>query len=105
MKANPTTRLLNEVNIMKDLKLFDNGGLTADRYAAIFTGDYPGREDGLLYVTFSENPAHPQGVWMYGTTHDIDDWPKDEKEITLEDLPKKARICILEEYEDVMKGE
>ena len=90
---------------MKDLKIYDNGGATADRYTAIFTGDYPGREDGLLYVTFSENPAHPQGVWMHGVMPEIYGPLPDEKEITLEDLPEKARICILEEYEDVMKGE
>lgn len=50
------------------LAIYDNGGKTADRYTVFYADpvSVPGRGWLVTYRGMSENPAHPQGVGMYG---------------------------------------
>lgn len=53
------------------LDVFDNKGVTCDRYTVMFTGDLllgDGTFTGtrVVYLGLSENPAHPQGFSQWG---------------------------------------
>jgi hypothetical protein len=53
------------------VRIYDNGGETADRYTCVFTGNYnnllPREQRGWHhYVTMSEYPEEPQGVCLSG---------------------------------------
>lgn len=48
------------------VRIYDNGGETADRYTAVFTGK---RGKGQ-YVGMSAEPFHPQGFGQHGETRD-----------------------------------
>jgi hypothetical protein len=53
----------------KNIRIFDNGGKTADRYSVIYLDEPQGSgQYGTLYagVGMSSNPFHPQGVGMHG---------------------------------------
>lgn len=96
------------------VRVYDNGGSTADRYTAVFTGRYrkSSRED-FCYLGMSENPFHPQGVGMHGSSSrpvDTDEkgWaPAVGKKnhlgvrIRFEDLPEKCRKCVLQTYKSI----
>lgn len=75
-----------------EIKVFDNGGKTLDRYTIVNFS----RGDVL---TASENPSEPNGVGQY--SHNI--LPEinagkipvfDGKEIKIKDLPEKVQIFI-----------
>lgn len=64
------------------VRVYDNGGRTADRYIVVFSGRYgnriPRRDRQYYHLAMSENPLSPNGVCMLeGTDHIID---VDEKE-------------------------
>ncbi len=51
---------------MKDLRIYDNGGKTIDRYTVLYMDCPEGR--GLYGGRgMSAHPSHPQGVGMYCT--------------------------------------
>ena len=72
----------------RGIEVYDNGGITADRYTAVFpTGD--------IYL-MSEDADMPNGVCMYaGDNPAIPDRNIDRK-IDIEDLPKGVKKKIAE---------
>jgi len=49
---------------MKNLRIYDNGGKTFDRYTVIYM-DQPERH-GYACLGMSEHPFHPQGFGQHG---------------------------------------
>lgn len=52
------------------VRIYDNGGKTADRYTVYFLAAQWSPHSGRFYGYYccSDNPFHPQGVGMYGET-------------------------------------
>lgn len=73
------------------VRLFDNGGETFDRYTAIFTHD--GEE---WYLGMSEHPFHPQGFGQHGEG-DVSGVIERDVEIRVEDAPADVQRCIAQE--------
>ena len=49
---------------MKNVRIYDNGGKTADRFTAVYMNQPEGR--GLFGARgMCERPFHPQGIGMY----------------------------------------
>jgi hypothetical protein len=82
---------------MKNVRIYDNGGKTFDRYTAVYL-DFPER-DGLSYVArgMSENPSHPQGFGQFCTA-----MPGRHlgKRIKLDDLPPDCKILVLSDIQE-----
>lgn len=54
-----------QLKAMKNVRFYDNGGKTADRYTAVYMG-YPERQPGVYAARgMSENPFHPQGFGQF----------------------------------------
>ena len=98
------------------VRLYDNGGKTADQYTVVFTGRYPkgeGSDKRFLYLSMSGNPCHPQGVCLHGTsTQPVDAmdgrWPPNigkcnhlGKRILWYDLPKDCKKVVLNDYKEL----
>lgn len=50
---------------MKNIKCYDNGGTTIDRYTVVYL-DYPEREPGtFMAVGMNSEPFHPQGFGQH----------------------------------------
>jgi hypothetical protein len=49
---------------MKNLRIYDNGGKSFDRYTIVFL-DRPEHGDMLECLAMSENPFHPQGFCQH----------------------------------------
>lgn len=75
---------------MLDVRLFDNGGETLDRYTAIFT---PTNGDPTWYLAMSEHPFHPQGFGQHGDG-DVSGVMERDAELPLDDAPEDVRRCI-----------
>lgn len=79
---------------MKNVKIYDNGGKTYDRYVAI----YLNRPEGPLFEAraMSEFPFHPQGFGLYTTAE-----PGKHlgKRIKFEELPKDCQKLVLQDLE------
>lgn len=98
---------MNRINV----RLYDNGGTTADRFTAVVTGRYRHKNGGqFFYRGMSDNPFHPQGIGMSGcSNHQIDavggGWGgvavgrKNHlgTRIKFESAPLNVRICILQD--------
>ena len=79
---------------MKNVKIYDNGGKTYDRYTAVYL-DQP-ESPGLFSARgMSENPFHPQGFGQYciaapgkhlGKRIKFEELPKDCQKLVLQDL-------------------
>lgn len=70
------------------LAIYDNGGLSWDRYTIVIGHDVFG---------MSENPKSPDGFNQY--TGAVEEFPSTEilgKEKLLEELPKEVRLAIQE---------
>ena len=57
------------------VRVYDNGGTTADRFTVVFTGRAPvmrcaGMASQHPYLAMSANPFHPQGFGQHGHTND-----------------------------------
>lgn len=80
---------------MKNLKIYDNGGETLDRYTAVYM-DQPEYQPGTFYARgMSENPFHPQGFGQgciampgrhLGKKIKFEQLPKDCQKLILQDL-------------------
>jgi hypothetical protein len=89
--------------VPKWIRVYDNGGKTADRYTVVFTGNYKGR-DGCDYIGMSENPFHPQGFGQHGWSQDIIDYPSYKhlgKKIKFEYLPKDCQKVVIDDYKEI----
>jgi len=51
---------------MKNLRIYDNGGATFDRYTVVYL-DRPEYGDMLQCLAMSENPLHPQGFCQHSS--------------------------------------
>lgn len=86
---------------MKNLRIYDNGGKTYDRYTAVFMDrvDSTYMTDGYLYeaLAFNDDPFHPLGFGQHVTA-----MPGRHlgKRITLDQLPPKARQFVQQNLED-----
>lgn len=54
-----------------DVRVWDNGGRTADRFTVLMQGE---TDDEPFYLTISssQHPSHPQGIWIVDTEAVID---------------------------------
>ena len=58
------TAIRSRSTVMKTVRIYDNGGKTADRFTAVFMAQPQGR--GLYSgISMSESPFHPQGVGQH----------------------------------------
>lgn len=75
------------------VKLYDNGGKTADRYSLFVPSvNEPGKED---WYSFSESPYHPQGVGMYGgADYPMPSYRHMGRLISYSDLPEQAKRYV-----------
>lgn len=94
------------------IRVYDNGGVTTDRYTIVFTG----RSDGTgrcQFVRCNSQPNHPQyGVWFRAEQRDVFDaegqWPppigRRHKNpaiglrIRFADLPEAVQKGVVEDY-------
>lgn len=84
-----------------DVRVWDNGGRTADRFTILMQGEIPkGDDDGEpFHITITSNsyPNHPQGFWMRSeATIDLDDTEQTgvEQEPWTELLPRGVLDAI-----------
>jgi hypothetical protein len=89
--------------IPKNIRIYDNGGETFDRYTVVFTGNYQGR-DGCEYVGMSANPFHPQGFGQHGWNETVIDYPSYKhlgKKIKFQDLPEACKELVIRDYKAI----
>lgn len=100
-------------DIPRYVRIYDSG--IADRYTAVFTGNYSGKVRGWCqYVVMNEIPYHPlYGVCQHGEHSkiiDIDKWgfpPNYGKSnhlglrIKFQDLPKDCQEIVLSDYKEL----
>ncbi len=86
--------------VPKHVRLYDNGGESADRYTCCFKalklGFFP-------YLTMSSYPFSPQGVGLHGEHNQPIDVPRYShlgKKIKWDDLPHDVKCCIWQDYCD-----
>lgn len=88
----------------KYIRLYDNGGATADRYTVVLSGRIPGKIPGrTFYLRMSENPYHPQGVGISGESFGPIDSPRYShlgRKITFDQLPPRCQEMVLDRYCD-----
>ena len=109
------------------VRIYDNGGETADRYTVVFTGQAaPMRGKGsptqYPYLGMSSAPFHPQGFGQHGhTTGSPADYQRSDRgggrsyawppkvgrkchlgtRIKYQDLPEQCRRCLWQTYADI----
>jgi len=93
------------------VRIYDNGGRSADRYTAVYTGRYQHLTGGVYhYTAMSEHPFHPQGVGLHGEDHrridnrgygDKGGYSHLGKAITFDDLPLDCRRMVLGDMMDL----
>lgn len=83
------------------IKIYDNGGATADRYTVVYFQDH---QEGRLYGSrgMSENPTHPQGIGAYTSAQDGTHLGK---KIKFSKLPKPCQDLVLRDLCDFMHSE
>lgn len=108
MRANcpaPLTATLERYGC--DLRIYDNGGKTLDRYTAIpprWASQYRERSNRLLFdaIGSSERPFHPQGFGMHvtampgphlGKRIHWDDLPEDVQRFARQSFPEYAPLA------------
>lgn len=104
------------------VRIYDNGGETADRYAVVYNGKYRtlGRKahtreplPPVQYVNMSGAPYHPQGVCQHGEAHTFFDAPEGWTtpvgrkhpqlglRIEYDALPADCQRVVLDDYIDI----
>ena len=88
--------------VPKKIRLYDNGGETADRYTVVFTGRIPGKGTGQCWGRgMSSDPFHPQGIgtWFeYDRMIDCPTYSHIGKKIKFEDAPAQVQKSIVVDY-------
>jgi len=90
--------------IPRNVRCYDNGGETFDRYTIVYTGNYAGRGGRCAYVGCSDDPFHPQGFGIHESSRDIIDRPKYShlgKKVKFETLPKNVKKLVIRDYKDI----
>lgn len=84
------------------IRCYDNNGETADRYTAVFTGNYTRNTSGEhWYLGMSGDPFHPLGFGQHGSHRTQIDYPQYShlgKKVTFESLPEPVQKCIMQTY-------
>ncbi len=81
------------------IKIFDNGGETADRYTAVIPFDASEDFNGskCVYFGFNEHPAHPLGIGQSGESNQFIHKPSGKhlgKRIKFNGLPPDAQRAL-----------
>lgn len=85
-----------------NIKVYDNGGRTIDRYTVIYVDEVEdnGMGQRLPFGVFmSADPTHPQGVFMH---EQIEDSPRLGTVIPFASLPTKCQKSVLEDVEEIL---
>jgi hypothetical protein len=89
----------------KYVRIYDNGGRTADRYTVVFTGRYArrvGQDRGYtLVLGMNSCPFHPQGIGICSEYGYRIDWPTYGhlgKKIKFATLPADCQQAVLDDY-------
>lgn len=100
----------------KYVRCYDSGPEFADRFTAVFTGNYRKRTRGdFIHIGMSERPFHPQGVGQHGFSDTQIDtikgsWggpsigrkhPALGKRITFAELPADCQKLVLSSYREL----
>jgi len=103
------------------VRIYDNGGKTADRYCCVYTGLYNNignktfsreRQRPHYFRDMSVNPCHPQGVGLFGESSLVIDrlpgcWggpslgrlhPFLGRRIRFQDLPVECQRVVRDDY-------
>lgn len=91
------------------VRIYDNGGETADRYTVVFTkkrmnkGCFapPYHRGQFLYIGMGGSPFHPQGFCQHGESQELIDRPTSShlgKRIKFDDLPDDCKKVVLDNY-------
>lgn len=92
-----------------NVRCYDNGGKTFDRYTVVFTGKYRRYTGGHQnYVGMSDNPFSPQGFGQHGSSFEDIDRPTYShlgKKIDFDDLPKDCQQLVMSDAQDLAKGD
>lgn len=95
------TSLTYSGHIPKYIRLYDNGGKSADRYTCVYTRLRNGR---CTYLGMSDMPFHPQGFGQHGEHDQLIDRPKYAhlgKPIKFTDLNHDCKRAILQDYREI----
>lgn len=87
----------------KKIRVYDNGGETADRYTVVYTGSYTSRTNGgHWYTSMNAYPFHPQGIGCHGESEfqpiDRPSYKHLGKKIKFEDLPEDCQKLTMQDY-------
>lgn len=87
---------------MKNLRIYDNGGKTYDRYTAVFMdqpAQKPDRYGPQIYcaIGFNDNPFHPLG---FGQHTSATPGRHLGRRVNLQDLPEKAQRFVMQNMEE-----
>jgi hypothetical protein len=84
------------------VRCYDNGGKTADRYTAVFTGVYRHKTGGVFWdLAMNREPFHPQGIGQSGESRTQIDRPRYShlgKKVAFNKLPCEVRQCVRQTY-------
>lgn len=87
------------------IRCYDYGEEIADRYTVVFTGHYKKNNGNeFWYLGMSENPFHPLGIGMHGTSQTQIDYPVYKhlgKKIKFDDLTENCKVCVLQTYKEL----
>ena len=92
--------------VPKNIRIYDNGGRSFDRYTVVYTGRFKGRDGQCYYLGMSHNPTHPQGFGQHGESQDIIDKPTYShlgKKITFNELPKDCQELVVIDYKEIWR--
>lgn len=88
-----------------NVRCYDNGGETADRYTVVFTGRYRHKTRGsYLYLGMSARPTHPQGFGQHGESNEPIDRPRYAHlgtRIEFHNLPAECQAVASATYNDL----
>lgn len=87
------------------IRVFDNGGKTADRYTVIYTRPQDfGQRGYTVGIGMSENPCHPQGVGMhFEYENHVYNGRSGGKRISFLDLPAACQRVVVDDYREYRK--
>lgn len=79
---------------MKNIRIYDNGGKTLDRYTVVFMDQPEHPAPSFAVLGMSEHPFHPQGFGQHCTA-----MPGRHlgKRIKFEQLPPDCQRCVLQD--------